>query len=90
MAEKLAKISKTTQIIAVSHLAQIAAMSDNEFLIKKQETNERTETKVMPLNEEGKIRELIRLLGGNDDTTAVRTHAEELLAQARMYKKNLS
>ena len=52
--EKLAKIAKNTQIIAVSHLAQIAVMSDSEFLIEKQEQDGKTLTKVHALDKDGK------------------------------------
>lgn len=88
--EKLAKIARNTQIIAVSHLAQIAALSDNEYLIEKQETAEKTITKVFALSESEKIKELIRLLGGNDTTEFAAKHAEELLANAKSFKSSLN
>ncbi len=84
--EKLAKIAKDTQIIAVSHLAQIAVMSDNEFLIEKEEGNGKTLTKVKALNEEEKKEEIVRLLGGNSGDDFAYKHAEELLKQAKEYK----
>lgn len=87
--EKLAKISKTTQILAVSHLAQIAVMSDSEFLIEKVEKDGKTTTNVQALGEKEKIQEIVRLLGGeNNDQFAVK-HAEELLKQAVQYKNSL-
>ena len=87
--EKLAKIAKNTQILAVSHLAQIAVMSDNEYLIEKQENNGKTLTKVYALDEEQKLYEVVRLLGGNQQDEYARKHAEELIKQAESYKKAL-
>lgn len=88
--EKLARISKTTQIIAVSHLAQIAVMSDNEYLIEKVEDNDKTVTNVSQLNQETQIREIVRLLGGSDGDEYAIKHAEELLKQAKEYKAAIS
>ncbi len=85
--EKLAKIAKNTQIIAVSHLAQIAALSDSEYLIEKEEKDGKTRTNVYALSEEEKVQELIRLLGGSDKDEFAFKHAEELLKQANEYKK---
>lgn len=88
--EKLARIAKNTQILAVSHLAQIAALSDKAFLIEKQEDNEKTRTRVYALNDEDKIKELVRLLGGEDGEEFAVKHAEELLKQANEYKKSIN
>ncbi len=84
--EKLAKIAKDTQIIAVSHLAQIAVMSDNEYLIEKEETNGKTLTRVKALDEEEQKEEIVRLLGGENGDAFAYKHAEELLKQAKEYK----
>ena len=87
--EKLARISKNTQIIAVSHLAQIAAMSDKEFLIEKRETDGKTLTFVQSLNEEEKRKEVVRLLGGTEKDEFACKHAVELLKQAEEYKATI-
>ncbi len=88
--EKLARIAKDTQVIAVSHLAQIAVMSDAEFLIEKEEINGKTLTQVHCLDQNGQVKELIRLLGGtNEDEFAIK-HAEELLRQAKEYKNSIA
>ena len=87
--EKLAKIAKNTQILAVSHLAQIAVMSDNEFLIEKKEENGKTLTNVFALTEETQKQEIVRLLGGVDTDEYAQKHAEELLRQAKEYKKSI-
>ena len=88
--EKLARIAKNTQIIAVSHLAQIAVMSDSEFLIEKQEIEGKTLTQVHSLTEQGQMQEIVRLLGGEVEDEFACKHAEELLKQAKAYKLSLS
>ena len=87
--EKLATIAKNKQIIAVSHLAQIAVMSDNEFLIEKVEDAQKTRTNVYALDEQGKLKEIVRLLGGEGDETFAVKHAEELIKQAKDFKAAL-
>ena len=87
--EKLAKIANTTQILAVSHLAQIAVMSDSEYLIQKEEREGKTLTKVLSLNEEEKTLEIVRLLGGEGSDEYALKHAEELLKQAKEYKNSI-
>lgn len=88
--EKLARIANSTQIIAVSHLAQIAAMSDDEFLIDKREVNGKTLTNVYPLDEDGKVREIARLLGGDMGDEYAVGHAKELIKQAKEYKNAIN
>ena len=85
VAEKFADIAKTTQIIAVSHLAQIAAFADRQFLIEKKEEGGRTFSRIRPLEEEERAGELVRLLGGEQGGSAL-MHAEELLKNARAYR----
>ena len=71
VAEKFADIAKTTQIIAVSHLAQIAAFADRQFLIEKKEEGGRTYSRIRALEEEERTEELVRLLGGDKGSSAV-------------------
>lgn len=87
--EKLAVIAKKTQVIAVSHLAQIAVMSDKELLIEKREENGKTLTNVQSLDEDGKRLEIVRLLGGTEHQDIALKHADELLKQAALFKKAL-
>ena len=88
--EKLARIAKHTQILAVSHLAQIAVMSDDEYLIEKQEVGGKTLTKVRALDEEEKRAEIVRLLGGVNEDEYANKHAESLLTQANAYKNSIN
>lgn len=87
--EKFARIAQKTQIIAVSHLAQIACMSDREFLIEKREENGKTHTLIRALSAEEQKEEIVRLLGGEREEHAAYLHAEELLQKAYDYKKSL-
>ena len=87
--EKFAKIAQNTQIIAVSHLAQIAVMSDREFLIEKQEEGGKTLTRVRRLSNEEQTEEIVRLLGGSERDEYAYKHADELLKQAKAYKRSL-
>lgn len=80
VAQKFIDISKNTQIIAVSHLPQVCAASDGQFLIYKTEEQSKTITKVKKLNRSEKIDELIRLTG-NIRTNAAAEHAEQLMLQ---------
>ena len=90
VAEKFALIAKSKQIIAVSHLAQIAAMADENFLISKSERDGgKTLTDIFPLDEEGKTRELVRLLGGTQSSEAALSLADELKMSCEAYKKSV-
>lgn len=78
VAKKFAAIASDTQIIAVSHLPQICAASDNQYLIYKREENGNTNTFIKKLNECEKADEIIRLTG-NVNSPSARRHAEELI-----------
>ena len=89
VAEKFAAIARDTQIIAVSHLAQIAAMADQNFLISKRETPDgKTRTDIAALDEEGRKQEIVRLLGGEGSGAAAKL-ADELLDSCAAYKAKM-
>ena len=75
---KLLELSRHTQIFCVTHSAQIASLADVHFLISKQEADGRTVTSVTSLDEEGRIRELSRILGGIHVTDAQRQAAIDM------------
>ncbi len=85
VAEKFCAIARSTQIIAVSHLAQIAAYADRQFLIEKGEREGRTHTKIREVSGEERQRELARLIAGGETELSLR-HADELLRQAEEEK----
>lgn len=80
VAEKFRNIAKNTQVIVVSHLAQVCAASDSHYLIYKEENGGKTLTKVKKLDEQSKIEEIVRLTGSLN-TVAAREHALELINQ---------
>jgi DNA repair protein RecN (Recombination protein N) len=81
VAEKFIDISKNTQILAVSHLPQVCAASDAQYLIYKIEEGGKTITKVKKLTKEEKVSEIIRLTGGNINSEVAKQHALELIGQ---------
>ena len=82
---KMLSLSKTTQLFSVTHSAQIASLADKHFLISKSDINGETETGVRVLDNEGRINELSRILGGIDITSAQRAAAEDMLAEKKNY-----
>ncbi len=86
IAEKLWKTSVFSQVICITHLPQIAAMADNHYLIKKQTDGLRTKTQVHLMNEEERIREIARTLGGASITDAALKNACELIELAKKEK----
>ncbi|MGN1202721.1 MAG: DNA repair protein RecN, partial [Eubacterium sp.] len=76
---KLKSVSKNTQVICVTHSAQIASNADEHFLIQKEFADNRTYTKVTPLDFEARKKELARIMGGLEITDTLLKSAEELL-----------
>ncbi|MCM1285637.1 MAG: DNA repair protein RecN [Acetobacter sp.] len=76
---KLKSVSDSTQVICVTHSAQIASNADSHFLIKKEYNKNQTFTKVKPLDFEERKLELARIMGGLEVTDALLKSAEELL-----------
>lgn len=76
---KLKAVSKNTQVICVTHSAQIASNANEHFLIEKDITSDKTYTKVTPLDFEARKRELARIMGGLEITDTLLKSAEELL-----------
>ena len=78
VSEKLKEISKSHQVICITHLPQIASMADCHFEIAKSVQKGKTVTGIRRLDEEESIDELARLLGGAKITDAVRQNAREM------------
>lgn len=79
VAEKLRSVARNKQVLCVTHLPQIAAMGDTHMLIAKSERDGRTYTTVTPLDREGRIREVARIIGGANITQTTLKSAEEML-----------
>ena len=86
VAKKLALISHSVHVIAVSHLPQIASFADNNILILKTEFADKTVTSVKTLDNDGKIAEIVRLSGGATDSASAVEHAKTLIAKAEEIK----
>ena len=82
VSEKMAQLSRDRQVIAITHLAQIASMADVHFLIEKRSEDGRTHTGVRQLTGEEITDELARILGGVQITDAVRATAAEMKRMA--------
>lgn len=80
---KLREASRDRQVICVTHLAQIAALADTQYLIEKHVRENRTYTDVAELNYEGRKRELARIMGGEKITPLMLENAAEMLAFAK-------
>ncbi len=78
-AEKISAISKKKQVICITHLAQIACMADNHYLIKKSDKGGAASTDVTMLDFEGRKREIARIMGGAQITNQTLMAAEEML-----------
>ncbi|MDO5444501.1 MAG: DNA repair protein RecN [Eubacteriales bacterium] len=86
VAEKLYCVSKNRQVMCVSHLPQIAAMGDSQYLVFKSEHDGRTYTEVSCLDPEGRKNEIARLYGGDNITATTLAAAEEQLEAAKIFK----
>ena len=79
---RLGRLARGSQVLVVTHLAQVAAFADRHLLVAKGSDGEVTESGVHRLEGEDRVRELARMLGGVDDSDSARAHAEELLQLA--------
>lgn len=80
---KLSFLSKTHQVICITHLAQIASLAQNHYLIQKIQENNKTLTNVIKLNTEQRIKEIARITTGDSNSTISLKHAEEMLKNSK-------
>ena len=76
----LRKLGGSTQVICVTHLPQVAAQGHHHYVVKKETSTSGAETSVLRLNEEEKVDEIARMLGGVERTSESLAHAESMLA----------
>lgn len=81
MAEKMRDIAQYIQVICISHLPQVASMSDHHLLISKVSNADRTTTQVKELKDENKIDEIARMISGASVTELTRENAKEMIKQ---------
>ena len=86
VSEKMSHIAKNHQVIAITHLPQIAAMADSHYFIEKKAEDSRTKTSIVKLHREDSIRELARMLGGVEITDRVLESAKEMKDMAEKVK----
>ena len=79
--EVLRQSAQGHQILCITHTAQIAALADCHLLIQKNVSNERTYTEIHPLDENGRVEALARLISGDHVTELSRANAREMLQE---------
>jgi len=77
--EALARLAGGSQVLVVTHLAQVAAHADHQLVVSKVERQGRTTSEVTEPDAEGRVVELSRMLSGHPESDAARSHARELL-----------
>ncbi len=85
--EKLWQLTRSHQVICVTHLPQIAAFADTHYNVNKQIFNNRTMTIVNELRPEQRVREIAHIMGGSVTESAMK-NAEEMLARSYLWKEN--
>ena len=80
---RLSKLSKSAQVIVITHLAQVAAWADNHLVVKKSENGLVTQSDVMEVRATERKIEIARMLSGQEDSQTAQEHAGELLAIVR-------
>ena len=86
---KLKELSANRQVILITHLPQIASFADIHFKISKKVSNNRTVTCVEQLDQEGTVRELAKMMSGENETSIALTHAREMLNTAGCKHKKI-
>ena len=81
-AGRIAKTAENSQVICITHLAQIASKGSSHYLIEKSSDGQKTRTSVEKLGKEGRIEELARIIGGTVITQSTRAAAREMLEGA--------
>ncbi|MCR3760212.1 DNA repair protein RecN [Clostridium felsineum] len=89
VADKMYAISENRQVFCVTHLPQIACMSDVQFMVSKNIRNDKTYTDVKSLNADGKMNALAMMIGGSKVTEITREHAKEMISIAQKRKSEI-
>lgn len=88
VAQKMYDISKDKQVLAITHLPQLASMADSHYLIEKSSSDGQTVTRLIYLDENRRLEELSRLIGGQEVSSYAIPHANEMLEYANKYKNS--
>jgi DNA repair protein RecN (Recombination protein N) len=77
----LRQLGQDRQVLAVTHLPQVAACADHHLLVSKQRSGRQTVSTVQPISQDDRVSELARMLGGSESSAVSLAHARELLAE---------
>jgi DNA repair protein RecN (Recombination protein N) len=80
---RLARLARSSQVLVVTHLPQVAAYADRHLVVTKADDGVVTVSGVQRLDDDGRLRELARMLAGLEQSDTALAHAEELLGTAR-------
>ncbi len=78
----LHRLGRSRQVFCVTHLGQVAACADHHLKVMKEKKGERVRTRITPLDEEARVREIARMVGGSRVTRQTLAHAREMVAGA--------
>lgn len=81
--KKLNQLAQSNQIMVITHLAQVASYANQHWKVEKQEQNNQTISNILILNKSERIEEIARMIGGENITPTVITHAKEMLDNAQ-------
>lgn len=81
-------LSRSRQVLCITHLGPIAAYADTHFRVEKRVHDNRTMTSVVPLKQSQRVQEIARMIGGAASTAKSKSHAQELLELAAQAKKS--
>jgi DNA repair protein RecN (Recombination protein N) len=87
---RLARLARLAQVIVVTHLPQVAAFADTHLVVEKSDTGAVVSSGITRLDDDGRVRELSRMLAGLEDSEFGRAHAGELLAAAAAERSGLA
>lgn len=86
IAEKLARVSQSRQVLCITHLPQVASLADAHFMIIKEMSDNETKTSVSLMDEQERVTELARMLGGAEVTQKTEEHAREMILLGKQRK----
>ncbi|WP_026487566.1 DNA repair protein RecN [Caldanaerobius polysaccharolyticus] len=90
VAEKILELSLKRQVICITHMPQIASMADTHYYIQKAVEKGRTHIKVEKLDDKGRIREISRIISGDNITPLALSHSKEMIANAIKLKEKIA
>ena len=79
MADKMKSMAKTSQVLAITHLPQVATVADQHLRISKVQGEQNTTSSVQVLNERERILEISRMISGNNITEATKEHVRNMM-----------